>query len=81
MLSYLIKGIIWLSNDDVSITNSDGKFCIDSIEFYFISVCNLQDYAVIHNDQQQEYEIHNTYLFNDDLQLIKKSFVRSILKG
>jgi len=34
-----------------------------------------------HNDQQQEYEIHNSYLSSDDLQLIKKSFVRSVSKG
>lgn len=62
-LSYLIKGITWLGNYDLSITDS---------------TCNLQGYAVIHNKQQQEYEVNNTYLFSGDLQLVKSFSSSSI---
>ncbi|CAF0815225.1 unnamed protein product [Adineta steineri] len=56
-LAYLIKGITWLPNYDLSITNFD--------------TCSLRGYAVIRNNQQQEYEVNNTYLYSGDIQLVK----------
>ncbi|UJR28726.1 hypothetical protein I4U23_009955 [Adineta vaga] len=56
-LSYLIKSITWLPNYELSMTNID--------------FCHLRGDALIRNHQQQEYEVHNTYLYSGDIQLIK----------
>ncbi|CAF4194892.1 unnamed protein product [Rotaria sp. Silwood2] len=54
-LSYLMRGITWLPNYDLFIKDAD--------------TCNLRAYANIRNNQQQEYQVDNTYLYSGDIQL------------
>ncbi|CAF2403762.1 unnamed protein product [Rotaria sp. Silwood2] len=55
-LSYLMRGISWSPNYDLFIKDVD--------------TCNLQAYANIRNNQQQEYQVDNTYLYSGDIQLL-----------
>ena len=59
-LSYLTRGITWSPNYDLFVT--DGN-------------CDLRGYANIRNNQQQDYQIDNTYLYSGDLQ-IAYSFIQ-----
>ncbi|CAF0789379.1 unnamed protein product [Rotaria sordida] len=54
-LSYLMRGITWSPNYDLFIKDTN--------------TCNLRAYANIRNNQQQEYQIDNTYLYSGDIQL------------
>ncbi|CAF3570483.1 unnamed protein product [Rotaria sp. Silwood1] len=54
-LSYLMRGITWLPNYDLFIKDAN--------------TCNLRAYANIRNNQQQEYQVDNTYLYSGDIQL------------
>ncbi|CAF1278015.1 unnamed protein product [Rotaria sordida] len=55
-LSYLMRGISWSPNYDLFIKDAD--------------TCNLRAYANIRNNQQQEYQVDNTYLYSGDIPLV-----------
>ncbi|CAF3875042.1 unnamed protein product [Rotaria magnacalcarata] len=54
-LSYLMRGITWLPSYDLCIQDDN--------------TCSFQAYANIRNNQQQEYQINNTYFYSGDIQL------------
>lgn len=74
-LSYLVRGISWSPSYDLFVTDDN--------------TCSLAAYAVIRNNQQQEYNVDNTYLYSGDLQLVnnysplyvQSAPVRSALKA
>ncbi|CAF4665375.1 unnamed protein product [Rotaria sp. Silwood1] len=55
-LSYLMRGISWSPNYDLFIKDEN--------------TCSLRAYANIRNNQQQEYQVDNTYLYSGDIPLV-----------